>query len=145
MKKALKWIAIVIGLLIVIGILIPSDDKPGSSNSSNTEKRVDEPTAPKQYVEVFSFKGNGMKKSPNFHLSGGNARIVYDYGGDMYGGLFSVYVVDKGVDIMRDGGIPEVMIQQAEKSESYIQKSEGDYYLEVNATGNWSVSVEEEK
>lgn len=144
MKKFLKWAAIAIVVIIIIGIILPDSDK--TSNPANTQdNQSTSAAAPKAYVEVFSFNGNGMKKSPTFRLNGGNARLVYDYKADEYGGLFSVYVVDKGVDVMVDGGIPEVMIQKTEQSESYIQKGEGEYYLNVNATGNWSVRVEEER
>jgi len=42
--------------------------------------------------------------------------------------------------------IPEVMSTvDHEESESAIQKSSGKYYLNVNASGKWSVVVEEEQ
>jgi hypothetical protein len=36
-------------------------------------------------------------------------------------------VVPEGEDVMKDGGIPEVMTQQSESSETYITKDEGNY------------------
>ena len=61
-------------------------------------------------------------------------------------GMFAAYVVDEGKDIMKQGGIPEVMTSaENEESESSIQKSAARYYLNINATGNWTVTVEEFK
>jgi hypothetical protein len=34
---------------------------------------------------------------------------------------------------MKEGGIPEVMTQQSETSETYITKDAGNYYLHVNS------------
>jgi len=85
-----------------------------------------------------------MKKSPTFELTGNDARIKYNYKADGNIGMFAVYIVDEGDDIMKTGGFPEVMSQaENEESESTIQKSEGRYYLNVNATGNWKVTIEE--
>jgi hypothetical protein len=89
-----------------------------------------------------------MKKSPVFKLNGNEARIKYKYqstdGVSM--GMFAAFVVDEGLDIMKDGGIPEVMTQsESEESETSIQKNAGNYYLNVNASGNWTVIVEQVK
>jgi len=86
-----------------------------------------------------------MKKSEFFHLNGNDAKIIYKYNSENSTiGAFSVYVVKKGVDIMEKGGIPEVMTtSNKEQSESTIQKSAGDYYLNVNGVGNWEVEVQE--
>jgi len=89
-----------------------------------------------------------MKKSPTFELTGGEARLKYKYesGNGMGMGMFAAYVVDEGKDIMKQGGIPEVMTSaESEESESSIQKSAGRYYLNINATGKWTVIVEELK
>ena len=104
-----------------------------------------EESIPKSYKTVITFKGNGMKKSESFHLNGNDAKIIYKYKSEHPNmGGFSVYVVKKGVDIMEKGGIPEVMTtSNKEQSESTIQKSPGDYYLNVNGIGNWEVEVQE--
>jgi hypothetical protein len=47
---------------------------------------------------------------------------------------------------MKTGGIPDVMTQQSETSETYITKDAGNYYLNVNSSGgNWTIVLEEEK
>ncbi|OQP56082.1 hypothetical protein A4H97_21120 [Niastella yeongjuensis] len=86
-----------------------------------------------------------MKKSAAFHLSGGKEKVKYTYkNADMW--WFSFYGVSEGEDVMKDGGIPEVMTQESESTETFITKDAGNYYLYVNtANGNWNLSVEEEK
>lgn len=84
----------------------------------------------------------------NFTLSGKDAKVKYKFKGSGPKGIntFAFYVIEKGVDIMKEGGIPEVMLTvDNEDSESSLQKSAGTYYLDVNATGLWEISVEELK
>lgn len=141
-----KWwkitATILIGLIVIANL-------GGNDKNSSTYTRTDKETAKtKQWTVVYEFKGSGMKKSPVFELTGNNARLKYKYQGPsgIGMGMFAVYVVDEGKDIMKEGGFPEVMTQsESEESESSIQKSAGRYYLNVNASGNWTVIVEEEK
>jgi len=139
-----------IGVTILISIIVLANlggnDKKSSNSKTETTNTTAEPEKEKQWTEVYSFKGNGMKKSPVFELTGEDARIKYSYKapGGLGMGMFSVYVVDEGEDIMKTGGIPEVMTQaESEESESSIQKSAGKYYLNVNASGSWTVVIEE--
>lgn len=136
------WVIILAVFVVLVYIGNIKDDKavsavPVSDNQSSA----------KQWTKVYSFKGNGSKKSPVFELTGNEARIKYKYnasGGGM--GMFAVYVLDEGVDLMKDGGFPEIMSDAAkEDTESSIQKSSGKYYLSVNAVGTWDVIVEENK
>lgn len=144
-----KKILIGLGILIVIGIIANSGKDKGSttnsSSSTQTSSNGNEQAKAKQWTEVFTFKGNGMKKSASFTLTGNKARVKYKFtAADM--GIFSFYVVPEGEDVMKTGGIPDVMIQQAETSETYITKDAGNYYLNVNSSGgNWTITVEEEK
>lgn len=142
-----------IGVTVIIALIVIANigdkDETNSNSTSSTEPTENtETTKEKQWTEVYSFKGNGMKKSSSFELTGEDARIKYSYKGTsgMGMGMFSVYVVDQGEDIMKTGGVPEIMTSaESEESESSIQKSEGKYYLNVNASGDWSVIVEEMK
>jgi hypothetical protein len=151
MKKALKFILIGFGILFVIG-MIGAALGGGDAKTSNTPK-TDEPSSPpptnstRSYVKLLEFSGNGTKKSSVFELHGNHARLRYKYKSEDAGmGLFSVYIIPDGDDIMVSGGIPEVMSSaDHEESESAIQKSSGKYYLDVNATGKWSIVVEEEQ
>jgi hypothetical protein len=140
-SKGWKISVTILFVLIVIANI-------GDKTEKSTATTATESTKEKLWTTVYTFKGNGMKKSPIFELTGGDAKIKYSYKapGGIGMGLFSVYVVDAGEDIMKTGGIPEVMTQaENEDSESAIQKSAGRYYLNVNASGNWVVTVEELK
>jgi len=132
-----------------------SDDKEKTQSSGKIQSEQNSPAQDtnensneKEWTKVYSFSGNGTKKSPSFELSGNEARIKYSYkaDGNVGMGMFAVYVVDEGEDIMKTGGFPEIMSQaENEESESAIQKSEGRYYLNVNASGNWTITIEELK
>ena len=140
---------------VILGII--SDNNRSKPNSKTTQEIADagkdmvtpvEEPVEKKWVTVHTFKGNGMKKSPVFALTGGKARLKYSYKAPsgIGTGLFSVYVVDEGKDIMRTGGFPEVMSNaEREESESSLQKRKGRYYLNVNASGKWVVMVQELK
>lgn len=152
-KSATIYGIALVASFILFGITTDKDKSKNSSSSSDNSQSTtkDEPQEEKReskWTEVYTFKGNGMKKSPTFELTGGEARLKYKYNSDngMGMGMFAAYVVDEGKDIMKQGGIPEVMTSaENEESESSIQKSAGRYYLNINATGNWTVTVEEFK
>jgi hypothetical protein len=143
-----KKILIGLGILIIIGIIANSGKDKGTTTNTNSTSGTNtssEPAKAKQWTEVFTVKGSGLKKTASFTLSGAKARVKYKYStGDM--GIFSFYVVPEGEDIMKTGGIPDVMIQQSEASETYITKDAGTYYLNINSSGgSWTITVEEEK
>jgi len=150
--------ATIYGIALVASFILfgLTSDKDKSTNNITPRDNFVKTTTPepeeqpkiKQWTEVYTFKGNGMKKSPTFELTGGEAKLKYKYESqDGIGvGMFAAYVVDEGKDIMKQGGIPEVMTsEEKEESESSIQKSAGRYYLYINATGKWTVTVEELK
>ena len=146
-KSKLKWWHIVLFLLaIFIAISIISRPTPVNDDPVINTTAATKPTA-NEWVEVYSFKGNGRKKSESFHLTGNDAKIMYEYKSDSPDiGVLYIYVVDKGDDIMKTGGIPEVSSSETRVSdESTIQKSEGDYYLDINAAGYWMVKVLEKR
>jgi hypothetical protein len=154
-EKTRTTSSIIYGIALIASFILfgittdTSKTSTKSNNAGSTENEaVEEETKEKTWQPVYTFKGNGMKKSPTFELTGGEARLKYKYNSDngMGMGMFAAYVVDEGKDIMKQGGIPEVMTSaENEESESSIQKSAGRYYLNINATGNWTVTVEEFK
>jgi hypothetical protein len=101
------------------------------------------PSSTLEWNEVTKFKGNGMKKSSVFILTGKTARLKYKYQSPSNVGVFAVYVLNEGVDFSKSGGTSEIMTAKSEESESSIQKAAGRYYLNVNASGSWTVTVEE--
>lgn len=169
LKRNMRKIILGLGLLVALGscnkhqmpnetVINQVEEPVGleedslNINSETTSKDVEpipvtqeEETKTEQWMEVYTFKGSGMKKSPTFELTGSEARLKYKYESQHSGmGMFAVYIVDEGKDIMKQGGIPEVMsTEEKEESESSIQKSAGRYYLNVNCIGKWKVTVEE--
>lgn len=141
MKKGIQSIALIISIL-----LFASCGNTASNNTASATKQ-DEPKHEKTLVRIDSLEGNGMKQSANFHLSGGDVRIIYAYKSDNdMAGMFSCYVLPKGHDFNKDGGIPDVMTSKLEeKSSSAITRDEGDYYLKVNAGGDFKVIIMEVK
>lgn len=140
--------AAAIAAFIFLAIASGSDKKENSSSNNSTSNSTNNSSTStsKQWTEVIRFKGNGNKKSQVFNLTGNSARLRYDFkAGDI--GMFAAYVVPEGQDIMKEGGVPEVMLQSGEKGESNLsQLSEGKYYLNVSsANGKWELIVEELK
>jgi hypothetical protein len=157
-ERTRKKSALIYGIAFIASFILFgfTSDKDKSSNSSdhNSISSVSTFETPmkssksKQWIEVYTFKGNGMKKSPAFTLTGGEARLKYNYKaeGGIGMGMFAAYVVDEGRDIMKTGGFPEVMTQaENEESETALHKGSGRYYLNINAAGSWVVTVEEFK
>lgn len=143
-----KKILIGFGILIVIGIIANSGKDKGTSTTTHSTSGTNsssEPAKVKQWTAVFKVKGSGLKKTASFTLSGAKARVKYKYSTGIMG-IFSFYVVPEGEDIMKTGGIPDVIIQQSEASETYITKEAGTYYLNINSSGgSWTITVEEQK
>lgn len=98
-----------------------------------------------KWVTVATLKGNGRKQSGSFHLSGGETKLVYKYRSeDEDMGMFTAYVEKEGHDLNSQGGFPAVMSSAGkENTESFITKSEGDYYMLVDGVGNYTVHVQE--
>jgi hypothetical protein len=146
-KNATIFFISFVAIFLLFGVTSCSNSsKTNPSAAANTKSATEKRKS--QWTEVYTFKGNGVKKSPSFELKGGETRLKYKYKSNngIGVGMFAAYVVEQGKDIMKQGGIPEVMTSaESEESESSIQKSAGRYYLNINATGNWTVIVEEFK
>ncbi len=114
---------------------------PGSGNNTSTQE-AKLPEAVKG--SILSFSGNGKKSSEVFTLSSKSTKLKYKYKSSSNPGIFYIYVVEKGFDLQKSGGFPEVTTQKSEESESVIHKEAGSYYLVVDGAGSWTVDVIEE-
>lgn len=141
-KKTWIWIAVIALFFIIIVAA------SGGSDSATTEAtETTEAASPsKEWVELITLSGSGNKKSAEFDYSGGKARLRYNFQANNMG-VFAVYVVKEGTDIMTEGGFPEVMLDAGEQGESNLSHlRKGTYYLNVtSANGKWTVTVEELK
>lgn len=109
-----------------------------------TEPEAAEP----EWTTVLELSGNADRQSDTIELTGGNVRITYEFedstGHDMV--FAAIYLLDEGVDLMTDGGIPDVMISEAGDGETILRRGAGEYYLRVSAANtNYTVIVEEQR
>lgn len=101
---------------------------------------VEEPAAPTKaeptYQEVFTFSGNGTKKSEPFTIEGSRFKIAYDCGTGGYCGAF-VYPVDD------DSFSLETVVNTTESvtDETIIYSGAGEYYIDANVMGGFSFTV----
>lgn len=126
-------------VLVVIISAVSSDDTStttvGDSNTSTTattEKATTKETA-KEYVKVLSFSGNGQKKSETFKITGDRFKVAYDCKGD----LCQAWASQPGSDLSYESIMNTT---EAVKDETIIYEN-GEWYIEVNSIGNWSMTV----
>jgi len=159
-KKWWVWVLAVFVLFIIIG---SSGDSPTATsevtesnespaireevandveNADEQEKTVTETTTPapqaKSYQEVFTFSGNGNKKSEPFTITGGRFKVKYDCAGEPDFTLCQAFVYKVG------SSLPEVIMNtdKATKDETIIYGS-GEYYIDANTIGNYTMVVED--
>jgi hypothetical protein len=152
---ALAWF---VGMLMaMVGDTTPTQVETGSNNQQETrnatqQKKETEPkeasqpeeSEPKQKVVVTELSGSANKSSDTFRLSGGKVTLTYDFKGT--GTIVgAIYILEEGTDLNTDGGIPEVMVTEPGSDTTIVRKGEGDYYLQVNSTTDFTVKIEEEK
>jgi hypothetical protein len=118
-----------------------------STDSATVASKPAEDAKAKEWQLVTEFKNNGQKNSQTFNLSGGEVKVEYDYKSDIDDmGLFYVYLMDKGTDLNQDGGLPDITSDQSkDKSESFLHKTSGEYYIAVNAQGKYDIKIFEKK
>lgn len=123
----------------------PTDD----ADEGEAEEAQDEPTeAAEEWVTVAEISGSADQQSDTIVLSGGKVRITYTFEDSTgYGTIVgAIYLLDEGVDIMEDGGIPDVMVTEAGSGDTILRKGEGEYYLRISAANtSYTVTVEELK
>lgn len=110
------------------------------------------PAPEKTWTKVAELTGSTDSASPTFTLTGAEARLVYTFTGakQLNGSsmaLASIYLVEEGKDLTKDGGLPVKMLQKDESGETALHKSAGKYYLDVKSANfdSWTLSVEEKK
>ena len=166
MKKSLLWVLVLVMSVSLIMVFSLGGCRPAVSpvEESVIEEPAEEPIEEEPAVEepeeeavveteeekepriVIDLEGNSNKRSQLFYLNGGTQALGYIVVGDMFP-VCSIYVLEEGVDLMRDGGFPEVMVtENVEEVElTYMYKSAGNYYVEVDSANcNWRLRIVEE-
>lgn len=139
-----RWWVWVIGVFILLAAIGSSGDSQPST--TQTAVRAEQtttsqtPATQKQYVEVAKFSGNGAKKSEPFTITGDRFKIAYDCSGDPSATLCTAFVYKVGSPYPQ--GVMNAA--QATKDETVIYTSlagKGDYYLDANVLGSFTMTV----
>ena len=133
-----KWFIVAgsIVALIIIGSIASGNKVEETTSTSVAPVAV----AAKSYQEVFSFSGNGAKKSEPFNITGDRFKIVYDCSGDPNLTLCQAFVYKVG------SSFPQGVMNspKAVKDETVIYTStygKGEYYIDSNVIGNFKMTV----
>lgn len=143
------WVVVIITIVIFIFILdlIGSTADKSSGTTAQIANRTENssadetsstkpgnlvPATQKQYQQIFTFKGNGAKKSEPFIVSGSRFKITYDCSGD----LCQAFIFKVGSQL------PQVVMNSvgAIKDETIMYGS-GEYYLSANTMGSYTMTV----
>jgi len=147
--KILKWAGIGVLAIIVLGVIgsLISGGKGKTSTSSNTstpvttpaveQKAATPPPKEKTYQQVATFSGNGAKKSEPFTITGDRFKVIYDCKGD----LCQAYVKKVGSDF----DIQLIMNTTSSTKDETIFYGKGDYYIDSNSIGTYTMTVQDYK
>jgi hypothetical protein len=145
-----KWWFWLIGFFVIIIIASASGNEKTTTPSVTEENQpqteikkteIEKPTdKEKSYQEVFTFNGNGAKKSEPFNIEGDRFKITYDCQGDPNLTLCQAFVYRVG------SNLPQVVVNsnQPTKDETIIYTSmagKGEYYIDANMMGNFTMVV----
>ncbi len=123
----------------------PTAAEPQAEEQNEPAAKAEKAEA--SWQEVITLDGKTDKSSKVFELTGAEARMTYSFNGGEDMSLGAIYLLAEGTDLMKDGGIPEVMIDGPVKEETALHKSAGTYFLDVNAANfdGWSITIEEKR
>ncbi len=123
---------------------ITSAEVPTTTAPAPTTTQAPTTAAAPQWVEVARLSGTAQKQGDTFELEGGKARLRYEFDAGQFG-VFTAYVVEEGDSLRETGGFPVVTCTESCSDETLLRQPAGSYYLDVSATGSWTVVVEEER
>jgi hypothetical protein len=133
-----KWWFIALSLVAVLWLLGSiGNDSPRSPDVTEGDPNTTaaEPTQ-KDYVEVMSFSGNGQKTSEPFTITGSRFKIAYDCAGNTVAAYCGAYVFKVG------SKLPQVVMNSAQPvNDETIVYGSGDFYLDANVIGSFTMTV----
>ena len=137
-KKWWFWVVIVV-IVFIFNSYTGSQNIPTQTTGQNNQPAVTENVLPiknifagKQYQQIFTFSGNGVKKSEPFTITGDRFKIAYDCSGQLCQAF--IYKISSGMPqvVMSNGG--------SIKDETIMYGS-GEYYLHANSMGTYTMTV----
>lgn len=135
-----KWWVIALFIFIGLGILgslgkeAPKTTQVEKNAGSETTQN-DQGNA-KSYQQVFAFNGNGTKKSEPFTVSGSRFKIKYDCAGDLCQAF--LYKIDSKLPTL-------IMNNTGSVKDETIVYGSGEYYIDANTIGKYTMIVEDYK
>ncbi|PCC28009.1 hypothetical protein CIK76_14185 [Glutamicibacter sp. BW80] len=127
-----------------------ADPSSAAAAPAETEEEAEDPVGEAveeaaTWQEVVTMEGGTDKSSSTFELTGAEARMTYSFAGGEDFAIGAIYVLEEGIVLLEDGGLPEVMLDGPAEDETALHKSAGTYYLDVNAANfsGWTVTIEE--
>ena len=155
-KHTALWITLtIIGVLLFacIGVSVAATNSSknavndlstavATTGSTSTDATSQATSAPAQTFKPITVSGNGPKKTAVF-----NAPATWSIAYTCYGfnegvdGAFTVSVYGADGTIMDAGVINATCKANGKTSDSTIEHQGGSVYLDINATGQWSLTV----
>lgn len=139
--KSLKLLTLILVLSIFAGC------GATTTSTSTTDQNRDISTTneePKEWVEIASWSGSGMKTTETFVITSDEFRIKWKTMNEAFenSGIFQIYVNDESGQMVSLAGNK----QGPGSDVSYVKEGPGRYYLEINSANiDWDVSVEEQQ
>lgn len=137
LSGGVKFILVVVLLGVAVGTMdrskLPTTEQ--AAQPSDTEPATQAPAAAKSYQEVFSFKGNGAKKSEPFTITGDQFKIAYDCKGSLCQAWLKKPDNSFSFEIIMNGTGPI--------TDESIFYNAGTYYIESNSIGTYTMSVQD--
>lgn len=100
------------------------------------ETKKEQPaTATKSYQQVFTFSGNGVKKSEPFTITGDRFKIKYDCSGDLCQAFLKKPTSEWNIQLIMNSVNPV--------TDETIFYGAGEYYIDSNSMGSYSMVVED--
>ena len=129
----------VVLIFFILGLILSSVDDSNSTTKTVVNEEGKKIKVQKEYQKVIDLKTTSTKNSDTFKLEGGKQKLIYTITKKQYAGC-NIYLLDENTDLHKDGGIPVVMMAE-ESGETILRKSNGNYYLSVQAS-NTTCEVE---
>lgn len=102
--------------------------------AESSKPKTVEAASSKSYQQIFSFSGNGAKKSEPFTVTGSRFKVKYDCQGD-FCQAFLYPVKSK---------LPEIIMNTSGSTrDETIVYGSGDYYIQANTIGSYTMTVED--
>lgn len=106
-----------------------------ASKSAKFESQGKEQPAAKAYVQVFTFTGNGAKKSEPFKITGDRFKVRYDCKGDLCQAFLHATDSDAPKEVL--------MNTQGTAKDETVVYGPGEYYIQANTLGTYTIVVED--